>query len=93
MCVCFFNSRCKTLTTRKHLVQVGNKTTFPPSLDIAFEDITPLFFCEEPGNKHAGPCGFCCSYFALRCNTAEDVGNKRTWSGSNNPLTKIQISL
>ena len=46
------------LTTRTHLVQVGNKTTFPPSLDIAFKDITLfIFFCDESDNKHFGLCG------------------------------------
>lgn len=52
------------LTTRKHLVQVGNKTTFLPSLDIAFKDITPPFlFCEEPDNKHVGLCGILLQLF------------------------------
>lgn len=42
--VCFFNSWSKMLTTRTHLVQVGHKTTLPPSLDIAFKDITLFTF-------------------------------------------------
>lgn len=78
------------LTTRKHLVQVGNKTTFPPSLDIAFKDISLFFFfCEEPDNKHFGLCGILLQFFlSATCNTAEDVGNKRMRLGSNKTLPK-----
>lgn len=54
------------LTTRKHLVQVGNKTTFPPSLDIAFKDITLFFFSVKSQIINtSGFVGFCCSSFSL----------------------------
>lgn len=52
-------------TTWKHMVQAGNKTTFSPSLDIAFKDITFFFSVKSQIINTLSFVGFYYNYFTL----------------------------